>query len=327
MTTQWKNAGPYLWGSVLAAGILPLLLYWPSFVQPPSADSVLVRDIGTFEQWLVVTTAFGVKPAYMVLSLVWIVVLWRRRATDLVALRWGVIFFLGGEIACAANYLVFGGDSAVTDYLHSYGMAAGFSFIAYAVLEGMDIRLIKYTPAKDRCAALSLCRSCIKYAEVPCGLRRLFFFLIPALIVVSFMLPSADLKPLSHRTHILGSTQDFLSPTWAQLFESRYCAWLSISLLLLSWGALSFKRNDPVATAKLFFAAAMGPLGFGLMRLFLRTAYRENLAWANIWEELTELIFVASVGIVLWLFRGTLFREEPSASPDHMDAAKTRPVC
>ena len=72
-----------------------------------------------------------------------------------------------------------------------------------------------------------------------------------------------------------------------------------------------------MATAKIFFAAAMGPLGFGLMRLFLRTAYREDLAWANIWEELTELLFVAGVGIVLWLFRGALFREEPFVPADH----------
>ncbi len=180
----------------------------------------------------------------------------------------------------------------------------------------MDFRLVKYSPAKDRCAALSLCRSCIKYAEVPCALRRLFSFLIPALMIVSLMLPSAALTVVGYRTPILGSVQDFSSPAWAQLFESRYCAWISILLLLLSWGALSFKRNEPVATAKILFAAAMGPLGFGLMRLFLRTAYRENLAWANIWEELTELIFVAGVGVVLWLFRGTLFKEEPSSTAE-----------
>ena len=319
MTPRAKGATPYVLG-IIVAGILPLILSWPAFAQPPSPESS--REIGVLEQWLVVITAFGVKPAYMLLSLAWIVWLWRRQAADLVALRWGLAFFLGGEIACAVNYIVFGGNSPVTDYLHSYGMAVGFSFIAYAVLEGMDVRLIKYSPAKDRCAALSLCRSCIKYADVPCGLRRLFSFLIPALIVVALMLPAAELKPVSQRTPILGSAQNFLSPAWAQLYEGRYCAWISIALLLAAWGTLLFKRNEPVAMAKVFLGAALGPLGFGLMRLFLRSAYRENLAWANIWEELTELIFVAGVGVVLWLFRGTLFREEPPISADPAEGAR-----
>jgi len=354
MSTQPRTAALYVWGSILVAGLLPLALYWPAFKQPLLPESVVIRNIGAFEQWLVVITAFGVKPAYMLLSLIWIIWLWRRQATDLVALRWGLIFFLGGETACAANYILFAGNSALTDYLHSYGMAVGFSFVTYAILEGMDFRLIKYSPAKDRCAALSLCRACIKYATgsagapagvssrapkthhnqsqsetspagapaLPvCGLRRLFSFLIPALVVISLMLPCAAIKPLSHRINVLNSVQDFPTPMWAQLFEGHYCAWISVVLLLVSWGVLSFKRKDPVAVAKIFFAAAMGPLGFGLMRLFLRTAYREDLAWANIWEELTELIFVAGVGLVLWLFRGALFREELLGAPASLPAS------
>jgi hypothetical protein len=320
MSSQSKTVAPYLWGGIVAGGLLPLFLYWPAFQQPLPPESVVVRDIGLTEQWLVVLTAFAVKPTYMVLSLGWIIWLWRRRAADLVALRWGLIFFLAGESACAANYLVFAGNSALTDYLHSYGMAVGFSFVTYAILEGMDFRLIKYSPPKERCAALTLCRSCIKYADVPCGLRRLFACLIPALAVVALMLPCAALQPVAHRMKVLGADQDFLAPRWAQLFEGQYCAGLAVVLLLISWGVLSFKRQEPVATAKLFFAAAMGPLGFGLMRLFLRTAYREDLAWANIWEELTELIFVAGVGLVLWLFRGTLFKAEPVGSTEQPEA-------
>ena len=320
MSAQNKALAAYVGLGILVLGILPLLLYWPSFAQPLPPGSSLVRNIGMFEQWLVIIPAFGVKPAYMLLSLAWIIWLWRRRAHDLVALRWGLIFFLAGETACAVNYIAFGGNSPVTDYLHSYGMAVGFSFVTYAVLEGMDLRLIKYSPPKDRCAALSLCRSCIKYADVPCGLRRLFSFLIPALVVVSLMMPCAELKPVAHRINILNSAQDFPAPLWAQVFEGRYCAWVSVALLLISWGLLSFKRKEPVAAAKVFFAAAMGPLGFGLMRLFLRTAYREDLAWANIWEELTELIFVAGVGLVLWLFRGALFKDERFTPADQADA-------
>jgi hypothetical protein len=322
MSAQSRATVLCLWGSILVLGLIPLVLYWPAFKQPFLPDSLVVRDIALPEQWLVVITAFGAKPAYMILSLIWIVWLWRCQAADLVALRWGLIFFLAGETACAANYIFFSGNSALTDYTHSYGMAVGFSFVAYAVLKGLDVRLVKYSSANDRCAALSLCRACIKYADVPCGLRRLFSFLIPALIAISLMLPCAVLRPLSHRMIILKSPQDFPTPMWAQLFEGHYCAWISILLLLISWGVMWFKRKDPVPLAKVFFAAALGPLGFGLMRLFLRVAYREDLAWANIWEELTELIFVAGVGLVLWLFRGALFKEYQTTPADQEIATR-----
>jgi hypothetical protein len=345
MSTPSKTGAPYLWPGILVLGLLPLVLYWPAFNQSVALESLPLQTVGPLEQWLVVITAFGVKPAYMLLSLVWIVWLWRRQAADLVALRWGLIWFLGGETACAVNYIFFGGLSSFTDYLHSFGMAVGFSFVAYAALDGVDARLIKYSAAKDRCAALSLCRACIKYATgsagalagdvqaqpgrfdqaknsparaqaLPvCGLRRLFMLLIPALIVVAFMLPCADLKTAAHRTCIFNSVQAYSDPLWSQLFEGRYCAWLAIGLLLASWAALLFKRQDPVAMAKVFFAAALGPLGFGLMRLFLRTAYADDLVWSNIWEELTELLFAVGVGFVLWTFQPSLFRDESAASP------------
>jgi len=308
MTTQGKSIGLYLWGSVLIGGILPLIVYWPSFNQ--SVPQEPLRGVATFEQWLVVITAFGVKPLYMLLSLVWIICLWRRQATDLLALRWGMILFLGGEIACATNYLVFDGKSAVADYFHSYGMAVGFSFVAYAFLEGMDLRLMRYSAVKDRCAALGLCRSCAKYADVPCGCRRLALFFLPALVVLTFLLPCAALNPVSYQVAILGSVQNFSNPMWSQLFESRYCAWVSLSLFLISWLVLLFKRNNSMAVAKVLLAAGMGPLGFGIMRLFLRSAYSQDLAWANIWEEITELLFVSGVGLVLWMFRHSFFQQE-----------------
>jgi hypothetical protein len=311
MNTHSRTMALPLAGGIFLLGLLPLIFYWPAFQQSLPPESLVTRDIALFEQWLVVLTAFVVKPAYMLLSLLWIVWLWRSRASDLAALRWGLLFFLGGEAACAANYILFSGDSALTDYLHSYGMAVGFSFVSYAVLEGADVRLIKYSQEKDRCAALSLCRACIKYAEVPCGLGRLFAFLLPAMIVISLMLPCATLNPVGQRVGVLHSPQIFQAPLWAQLFEGHYCAWVSIVLLAISWGVLLFKRNAPVAAAKIYFAAAMGPLGFGFMRLFLRVAYREDQARANIWEELTELTFVAGVGLVLWLFRGAFFKKEP----------------
>lgn len=312
MRPERNHLSLWLWAGIVVGGLLPLLVFWPAFQPSAAGGAPVVRDISLFEQWLVVLTAFGVKPAYMVLSLVLILWLRGQTARDLVALRWGLVAFLAGELACAANYLAFRGGSALADYLHSYGMAVGFSFVAYAALEGLDVRVIKYSAPRDRCAALGLCRSCIKHADVPCALRRLFAFLIPALIVVALMLPAAGLSVTACQTCVLDSDQIFGNPLWSQLFEGRYCAAVAVVLLAISWAILQFKRDEPVAMAKLFMAAGLGPLAFGLLRLFLRTAYAQNLAWANIWEETTELLFVVGVGLVLWLFRQGLFKGPPA---------------
>jgi hypothetical protein len=304
--------------SVIAGGLLPFLLYHVFFA--PTADLAAPGDrpvcpLSLAEQWLAVLTALVVKPIYMALSLALIVWLWRSRAADLTALRRGLVAFLAGEGACAVNYLFLGGRSDLWEFFHSYGMTVAFSFVGFAALEGMDHRLIKYSGAKDRCAAVSLCRACIKHADVPCGLRRLFAVGIPGLILVAFIPLSAGLRSVTQLSPILGSLQDY-SLSWAsQLFEFRYCAWLAVALLTASWLVLLFKRENPVGLSKALLAAGLGPLGFGTIRLFLNSAYANQLMWSAAWEEITELLFVAFVAIALWLFRQALVREQPAVAP------------
>src|ERR1017187_6341686 len=232
--------GTVVWlaGGVLVAGLLPLLLYWLLLGHVDAWTTLLngpapaFRDTGRFEQWLVVIVAFGIKPAYMLISLLSIIWLWRQRAPDLVALRWGLIAFWLGENACSVNFLIVHGSSDFWEYLHNLGMAVCFSFVTYALLEGTDRRLIKYSPAKDRCAALSLCRACIKYdADVPCGLRRVFPMLLPAPVVLAAMLLCADMKPAAYDPAIMGSGVHYSETLSDQLFEIRYCPVLAILLL------------------------------------------------------------------------------------------------
>ena len=59
--------------------------------------------------------------------------------------------------------------------------------------------------------------------------------------------------------------------------------------------------------AKIAFAAGIGPLGFGMLRVVLGV-YHENMVWFNFWEETTELLFIGIVAAVLWIFRRGLFR-------------------
>ena len=91
--------------SVLTAGLLPVLLfpalYGPDATGMAAGAACPFRLTSQFEQWIVIVTAFGIKPAYMLISLGLIVWLWRSVASDLSALSWGLILFLAGESACA----------------------------------------------------------------------------------------------------------------------------------------------------------------------------------------------------------------------------------
>ncbi len=266
------------------------------------------------EQWLAVSIAFGIKPVYMMLSLGLIIWLWRRRAVDLAMLRWGLIWFWIGENGCSIDFLFFKRGSDFWEYVHGYGMAAGFAMVVYAVLEGMDHRLIKFSPAKERCAALSLCRACIKYdPAAPCGLKRLFTIMIPAFMLLALMPLTADFKLTAYNAIIVGTLHNYYHLASSQLFELRYCAGLAFVLFAASWLVLRFKRTEPVAASKVLFAAALGPLSFGMLRMFFVATFSDRLVWFDVWEEFTELLFIVSAGAVLWVFRGALFGKQPAA--------------
>jgi phage shock protein E len=260
-----------------------------------------------FEQWVVMLSGFGIKPVYMLLSLIVIIVLRRSSASDLVALRWSMIFFLAGELACALNYLIFSHGSHLVEYLHSYGMVAGFGFAMYAIFEGIDNRLIHLSDPNRKCAALLMCRACIKYGDNPCRLKQLFYFAIPASAIVAAIPFSSQVKAVSYGTHILGTFYYFSHSVLYQIYEIRYCPMYAIIFFLISFFVLRYKKNAAIEWAKIFFAAGAGALGFGLLRLMLYSMHSDNQVWFDFWEEITELIFVAAVCIILWLFRKTLF--------------------
>jgi rhodanese-related sulfurtransferase len=279
------------------------------------------RPMTRLEQWLTVIIAFVIKPIYMLISLGIIVWLWRQRAADLAALRWGLIWFWIGENGCSIDFLFFARGSDFWEYVHGYGMAVGFAFVVYAVLEGLDYRLIKFSPEKERCAALSLCRACLKYAPAPCGLKRLFTVMIPAFMLLSLMPWCASLSLTSYDTNILGTVHNYCHMVSAQLFEYRFCAGLALLLFTVSWLVLLFKRHQPVAVSKVLFAAALGPLSFGMLRMFFVSTFTDNLMWFDVWEELTELLFIVSIGLVLWVFRDALFLKKPVEAPRALPSA------
>lgn len=279
-------------------------------------EDLSFRVMAQYEQWAEVIAYFVLKPTYMTLSVILalILIVTHRRAPDMVALRWALIFFFMGESFCVMhswNYLVLRQESYLFEYLHGYGMVLAFGFTTYALIEGLDTRGFKLSSPGKRCAALELCGPCIKYEDAPCGARRLFLLLIPLLIILAAIPLFAMPSNVSYNTHIIGVFYNFAHLAIYQIFEIRYCPVLAIILFGLSFIVLWVKTDRPAPTiSKVLFSAGLGTFGFSMFRLLLSAIYRDNLVWFDFWEELTELLYMVAVGCVLWIFRRGLFQED-----------------
>jgi rhodanese-related sulfurtransferase len=261
------------------------------------------------EQLALVVSSFVFKPVYMLVSLLLALFIWRKKAeaTDLRVLAAGLFLFALGEICCFINYNFFQGHSYVFDYLHSFGMALTFSFMTFAAFEAADKRLIHFSQAQDRCAFLALCRQCYKSGEAACRLFRIFLFLAAAGFVLTAIPLTAHPVPVSYNTRIFGTFFNFSNTIPFQLFEIRYCPLVAALLFAAAGLVLMFHQRRPSPMAKVLFAGGAGFLGFSFFRLFLFAPYADNVVWQFFWEEATEIIFIAGLVIILWLFRKGLF--------------------
>ncbi len=315
MATDHKKLFSLTFGLIFLTGILPVILYVVSF----DASSVEVaelpfRESPLYQQGITVIAAFVIKPTYMLLSLTLIIFLWHKRSLDLVALRWGLIAFLVGESFCSINYLFFNEQSHLMEYLHSFGMVVSLGFITFAVMEGLDQRIVKYSNPDARCVWLGMCRNCIKYKDVPCGLNRIFKLTIPALIIIGVMPLNAVTQFISYNTDIVGTLYNYTHAELYQFFEIRYAPIVAIGLFVASFLTLPRHHTGDVLLSKVFIGAGVGFLAFSFFRLVLLSFYSDNMVWFVFWEEATELLLIVSIGAVLWIFRESLLRTNAIAS-------------
>jgi hypothetical protein len=256
-----------------------------------------------YEQWAAVGTFFGVKFIYSLIAAGIAIWLWRRREVDLSAIRWSMIIFFVGEACCFVNVVVFFEDSMLLEHLHSVGMVWSLGCAAYALLEGLDTRVIHFSD-DSRCAAAGLCRLCAKHAEVGCGLRRLFLLLIPAMALTAAL-------PL-FSAYRVGVLHSYRHPIVHQFYELRYLPVVAIVLLAVCLVVLGLEERRSISRSKILFAAALGAMGFSFFRLVLVAAFVDNQVWFAAWEETTELLFVGVIAGVLILFaRGLAVEEQP----------------
>ena len=260
-----------------------------------------------FEQVAVVVSGFGFKPLHMILSAVIGFILLKQKAFDLRTFGWGTLVFLAAEIFCAINYLVFNHDSYLAEYLHSYGMTLSFGIVTFALLHGLDERLLKFSAPDKRCAFLPLCRDCVKYNQVSCKLRTLVQVGMVAMAILAFIPILAQPQATSYATQILGSEYHYCRLLLNQYFETRYLPVLALIFSIAALLVLQRDKSNPAPLlARVFIAGALGAFGFSLFRLTLGSVFSQALIWADFWEEATELMFVALSAIVLWVYRDGL---------------------
>lgn len=261
-------------------------------------DAVPRIVFSLFEQITISVAAFGVKPLYTLLSLIIAAMLWKSAEPDLAALRRSMIAFFLGENACAANFLVFGEKSELFEFFHVYGMLVCFGFASYAFLKALDIRIIKFTVRKEKCALLPLCKTCYKYQDAGCNLRILFQVAIPAAIVVACMPLTGELGSYFYVGRVFWNDVVFGHPLIRQVAEARLYPLAAIFFFTLSFAVISIKKEDGFEASKILFALGLGPLGFSLMRFILFWSYSKNPLWAEAWEELTELLYIV---MAMWI--------------------------
>ena len=313
MKLNETNGTRVILATVILAGLLIPLAATPWAVDGQgaamtvdrSAEALPFHNATAVEQFLAVLSGYGFKITYSLLSLGLAVLLWRSPAPDLKALCWAMIFFFVGENCCAVNYVFFGETSHLFELLHSYGMLLCFAFTTYAVIEGLDARILRISDPEERCGAVQLCGRCVKHADVPCGLVRVFYLVIAAMAVVSGMLLTADFHEVAYNVEIYGTPYTYANPTAYQLYEIVYCPLAALVMFTVSLAMLI--RGGNLKPAKMAFAGGCGALGFGSLRMILAGAYSRRMVYFVFWEETTELIFIVGVCCVLWIFRRGLF--------------------
>lgn len=265
------------------------------------------RSISLLEQLAIMMSGFFIKPLYMLLSAVLIVWLKKNQSHDIDMIRIALFFFLAGEGFCAVNYLFFRDEGLLVEYLHMFGMVMCFSFSAYGFFQFIDKRVLKYGVADKKCALLNLCADCSKYSEVPCKIRKIYLSVLPMIAIVSALPFVSAIHAQSYNASIFGVAYNYHHQPVLQLYENYTAPSIAIFFFLLSFLKLMGTPGSIGRFAKVFFAAGIGFSGFGIMRMFFVSSFIETLWWFDIWEEITELMFVTGVALFLWFFRVRIF--------------------
>lgn len=292
--------------TALLSGVVYLV-----FTVHASETEPLFRAIPALEQFVLVLAVYPIKLAYMLLASGATVLLWKETTRPLTALRWSMIYFLFGELACWVNILFFFEENLVLEYLHSWGMVVCLGFLVYSVLEAMDSNVFHFSAPDAKCALAGVCHKCAKFTDAPCALERFFKWTLPLGILLAFMPLTAPVVSMSYNTEVFGFARNLSHDAMVQGYELRYAPWAGVLFIGVAWVLTLWRgrRFDVLRVAKILLAAGAGHLIFAFLRLAFFSFYREHLVWFVFWEEFTELILVGSVWVSLWTFKPGFFSQ------------------
>jgi len=282
---------------ILIVGLIPISIYFleTNSLDVPSAASLPSRNLTLLEQQAQAFAGLLVKPVYMMLSLIIILALIRQKRPQIIALQWGQITFLAGEVFCAINFYIFKHESILSEYLHSYGMVLAFGFTSFALLEGWEMRSgNRISPRLEREA------------------RDILQFSLPMLAILTFIPLLAPLQTDAYSVSILGFPYSYTRFDFYEIYERRILPLIALIAFIVAYLPL-LKKNESLIPyiTKIFVCAGIGALGFAFFRITLNAIFVNNLVWFEFWEEATELMFVSAIGFVLWRYKSFLLEKTP----------------
>jgi rhodanese-related sulfurtransferase len=291
-TTRWKELGFTL---QQVAGMEPEA----KALKPP------IIEISLLSQLAMTLAAFIVKPVYIVMTFLVIVMLWRKRSRDLVLIRYAMVFFFIGENACSLNYLVASNTSIWLEFVHGIGMVGMFFLLSWGLVVFFDERVVHYLDPERQCVFQRHCKLCWKKENVSCGLHRLAIYLLPALAFTAFIPVTMPLRPFRIIMPVFISDVLWFKDFWNLFLEFRVYPILGALCFIASY-FWTRKGRHALPKAQLPFFLALGFTFYSFFRFGLLLTFNENQAWADLWEESTEFIMVALVMILLLVFKNQL---------------------
>ncbi len=257
------------------------------------------------EQVLVIISGCVIKPAYMVLSFILILLLRKNRENDLVLINWSLITFLVGEGFCAANFLLAGGESDLFEILHGLGMVGLWIFLPWGLFRLIDQRVLGFSNPDKRCVMSGLCGKCWKTQNVICGISWMFSYAAISLALIALMPLTAPAKPFKILMTVNDVPTVFTFSALVLFFELRVYAILGSIMMLLGGIARKFEKDRFHKSETLFFIG-FGFMFYSLFRFVLLACYDGIPQWMNFWEEISELIMISLLVYFLFVFRNQL---------------------
>jgi len=264
-----------------------------------------VVEISLLSQLAMTLAAFVVKPAYIIMSGLVILILWCKTSMDLVLIRNAMLVFFIGENACTLNYLVASNKSVGLEFIHGLGMVGTFFLLFWGLVRFVDERVLHYIEPDKPCALQRHCRQCWKKEPVACGLHRLALWLLPALVLVALIPVTMPLRPFKIVMPVFLSDVVWLKDFWNLFVEFRLYPILGAVCFIIAFLGLRRGRRA-LLKSQLPFFLGLGFTSYSFFRFGLLLPFNENQAWADWWEESTEFIMITMVVLLLVVFKNQL---------------------